>query len=79
MSKYGLFNRLWVGDCRYIWRDVAQQASFSGEDHDRKACGPKMTPRIVFRSILLFALVIGVGALIKFTPLGDTLKRSLDG
>jgi len=35
-----------------------------------------MTPRIVFRSILLFALVIGVGALIKFTPLGDTLNEA---
>jgi uncharacterized membrane protein YdjX (TVP38/TMEM64 family) len=35
-----------------------------------------MTPRIIFRSIFLFALVIGVGALIKFTPLGDTLNEA---
>ncbi|WNJ99830.1 VTT domain-containing protein [Thalassospiraceae bacterium LMO-JJ14] len=34
-----------------------------------------MTPRIVFRSILLFALLIGVGAAIKLTPLGSVLDE----
>lgn len=34
-----------------------------------------MTPRIVFRSILLFALLIGVGAAIKLTPLGGVLDE----
>jgi len=34
-----------------------------------------MTPRIVFRSILLFALLIGIGAAIKLTPLGSVLDE----
>ncbi|MEQ8319108.1 MAG: VTT domain-containing protein [Rhodospirillales bacterium] len=34
-----------------------------------------MTPRIVIRSILLFALLIGVGAAIKLTPLGSVLDE----
>lgn len=34
-----------------------------------------MTSRIVIRSILLFALLIGIGALIKLTPLGDILDK----
>lgn len=34
-----------------------------------------MTPRIVLRSILLFALLIGIGAAIKLTPLGSILDE----
>ncbi len=34
-----------------------------------------MTPRIVIRSILLFVLLIGVGAAIKLTPLGSVLDE----
>jgi len=34
-----------------------------------------MTSRIVIRSILLFALLIGIGALIKLTALGDILDK----
>ncbi len=34
-----------------------------------------MTSRIVIRSILLFAMLIGIGALIRLTPLGDVLDK----
>jgi uncharacterized membrane protein YdjX (TVP38/TMEM64 family) len=34
-----------------------------------------MTPRIVFRSVLLFALLIGIGAAMKLTPLGGVLDE----
>ena len=34
-----------------------------------------MTPRIVIRSILLFALLIGIGVAIKLTPLGSVLDE----